>query len=252
MFKLTNFLRTKLGILVSVVLLFFLFSFISPLKNINWGSFSLNPASTITVTGEAKTLEKSQIARFTAGVTTENKSKEEAINETNAKMAKIISLIKDFGIDEKDVKTQNVSVYETEAPILEIQVFPPPRGGREKVWVASNSVAVTLRDVDLAGDLADVLNASEATNVNGPNFALDDTSDTKIVLMESAIEDARKKAETIAKASGGRLGGVVNVVEGTSQSGVFRTASLEQSGGAPIEPGSQNVYQSVTVTFELR
>jgi len=50
------------------------------------------------------------------------------------------------------------------------------------------------------------------------------------------------------------LGKVINIVEGTSGATSYRSIGFEGGGGggAPVEPGSQNISKSVTVTFELR
>lgn len=230
------------------ILIFLAVIYIFPWKNINWGSISIKPASTITVQGSADKLERSQIANFTASVSAGNEDKEKAVDEVNVKMEKIISEVKNFGIDEKDIKTQNVSVYKREKP--RTLIFPAPESSN--LWTASNSISITLRDVDKAGELADLLSSTEATGVNGPSFSLDDTKDVEAELLKTAIENARLKAEKIADASNGKLGDIINVVEGSS-SGIYRQGVLEiNSSGTPVEPGSQNITKTVTVTFEIK
>ena len=141
----------------------FLAAYFLPWQRVNWGKLSFLPASTVTVTGQAKKEESSQIARFTAGVTVNNDNKEEAISEVNEKVGEIIQAVKDFGISEEDIQTQNVSISKREDTFVI----------REEIgeWRASNSIEIVLRDVDKASDLADLLMSSGATNVSGPRFS---------------------------------------------------------------------------------
>lgn len=233
---------------LALVAIFLVGVFTIPWRLINWGKIEILPASTITVSGEAHLEEKSQIATFTAGVTAINDDKETAVSEVNQTIDEIINAVKAFGIAEEDIQTRNLSVNQTQEAFIEDE--------RRKVelgqWRANNTIEITLRDVDKASALADLLSESGATNVHGPNFSLDDTQDSEVVLLEEAIDNAREKADTIAKSSGRKLGKIVTVSEGSQQSsGIFKSLP-EVGGGTPIEPGTETVYKTVTVTFELR
>jgi len=128
--------------------------------------FSLKQPATITVTGEAKKDELPQIARFSASVTAANADKQTVVNEVNSAMEKIIKSVKDFGIDEKDIQTQQVSVYQTKEERL----------SAKDIWQAGNSINITLRNITQASALADLLQGNGAANVFGPNYSLDDTT----------------------------------------------------------------------------
>jgi len=221
-----------------------------PWDRVNWGKIEMLPGSAITVTGQAKQDVKNQIARFSAGVTVTAEDKQVAVDEVNLKMTDLIAVIKDFGIADKDIKTRTISVNEFEDQPM------PPVVKTVKKWRASNSISITLRDIDESSSLADLLNTTGATDVHGPNFALDDTQPAEIDLMEAAIDNAREKAEAIAKASHRKLGKVLSVNEGISQSisPLYRSMEIGMDEGepTPVEPGSATVSKTVTVIFELK
>jgi len=222
--------------------------FVIPWKYVNWGKIEILPASTITVSGEATLEEKSQIATFTAGVTAINDDKEIAVSEVNQAMTNIAETVKTFGIAEEDIQTSSLSVYQAKESYIEDETRKIQLGQ----WRANNTIEITLRDIDRASALADLLSESGATNVYGPNFSLDDTQDLEVILLEEAINNAREKAEKIAVSSDRKLGKIVTVSEGAQQtSGIFRGLP-EAGGGTPVEPGTETVYKTVTVTFELR
>lgn len=221
-----------------------------PWQTISWGSVAVSPAPMITVTGTAQTQQKTQVATFVAGVTSVNDNKDTAVNEVNDKVTTIIESVKEFGIEAKDIQTQNLNVYQMEESYYD--------EGRQKTrqgqWRVSNDVSIKLRDVDRASELAGILTKGGATNVYGPNFALDDTKEAEADLLQQAIEDARKKAEIMAAGSGRTLGKVISVTEGGGSGPIVPMFAREMGGGggAPTEPGSGTVSSSVTVTFELR
>lgn len=243
-----NYLKIFLGILFLTAICLLL-AFFLPWQKINWGKISLSPAETVTVIGTAKQEQKSQIAIFSAGVNVVKDNKQEAIDEVNQKINALTSAVKDFGIKEADIKTQNLNVYQREETYYE--------EGRQKSrpgqWNVSNTIEIKLRDVDKASELADLLTRSGATNVYGPNFSVDQPEEADNTLLEAAVKNAREKAEVIARSSNKKLGKILSITEGAQAGQVFPALKMEGAGGggAGLEPGSETLQKSVTVTFEL-
>jgi uncharacterized protein YggE len=161
-------------------------------------------------------------------------------------MAAAINVIKDFGIEDKDIQTQTISVN---------QVNEPPARTAVRSWQASNSIEIVLRDINQATVLVDLLNATEATSIHGPRFSVDDTQSAETDLLQAAIDNAREKGEIIAKASNRKLGKVLTITEQGSYipAPILRSADLETIGSpTPIEPGTETLTKAVSVTFELK
>ena len=216
----------------------------------NWGRVTMQPGEIITVTGEAKKIQKNQIASFTAGVESVNDKKDVAVKEVNDKVTALIEAVKNFGIKAQDIKTQNSSTYQSEEMYWDNGV----QKSRKGQWRVSNSIEIVLREVDKTSALTDLLNASGANNVFGPNFQTDDNNKVESDLYEEAMKNAKEKALVMARASGRNLGKVMSVNEGGSVSNfpIMYAAKDGMGGGAPIEPGSSTVTKSVTVVFELK
>jgi len=228
---------------VVVLVLIIIAAFILPWKNINWGKVRLQE-ETIVVTGESKAEQKNEVASFSAGVNVINENKETAVNEVNKKISELVALVKDFGIAEGDIQTQSATVYEQQQTDK----------SKKNYWVVNSTVEIKLRDVSKANDLTDLLNKSGANNIYGPNFTIENTADTEKTLYDSAMTDAREKAELIANSSGRKLGKVVNVVEGSNSnySPVYKALSSTGTGGAELEPGTSTISKTLTVTFEFK
>lgn len=241
---------TGIAMIVSAVVLgvvLLVGSFLIPWNSVSWGRFKLIPGETITVIGEAKTQETSQIATFTAGVTGIGDNKETVLSDVNKKTEAIIEAARAFGIPAADIKTRDMNVYQGEESYYE--------DGRQKVrpgqWRVSNNVEVKLRAVDRASQLTDVLSRAGATNMYGPNFALDETGEAENALIDEAMTDAREKAAIIAKASGRKVKRVTGVVEGYQPDASFYRME-GGGGGGGYAPGTGTVSKTLTVTFELQ
>lgn len=231
-----SFLRLVVGLLI-VIAAVYLFPY--PWKT-----------GSVTVTGEAKMDAMPQVASFNASVSVSDDNKDTAVSSVNKKMTDLIASLKAFGIDEADIQTQSVTTYENQG--AEILIYPP-RDLNQKKWTASNSIEIKLRDTSKASALANLLNSSGATGVSGPNFAVDNTKTYDSELLNKAVADARTKAQNMAIAGGRKLGKMITVSEyGVSQPIPYALeAKAGDSRGAPIEPGTQTLYKTVTVTFEI-
>lgn len=222
-----------------------------PWKDIQWGRVVMEPVRTLTVTGFAESKEKNQIAKFSAGMNAVNGDRDAAVKEVNTKIEAITKAVKEFGIKDEDIMTQSMSIYQMQDMVYE--------DGRQRQkpgqWSVSNNIEVTLRDIDRANTLADLLSKSGATNVWGPNFQLDRSNKSADALTEAAVADAKTKAEAMAKASGATLGRVVSINEGVNSGGIVYPMMMKYGmgggEGAFLEPGTSNVSKTVTVIWEL-
>lgn len=246
--KTVNFLS---GVLVFVAVIAVLYFF--PWKYITWGKIVMTPERVVTVTGYAESKEKNEIANYSAGVNAVKDNKDEAIKEVNDKIAAITAAVIGFGIDASDIQTQYMNVYQRSDYYYDNGV----QKSRPGQWDVNNTISITLRDVNRASGLADLLTKSGATNVSGPNFQLDTSKKAEDALVADAIADAQIKAEAMAKASGTLLDKIVSVSEGSSGVSLYPMYAMGDrggggGGGAAVQPGSTTVSKTVTVVWSLK
>lgn len=224
--------------------------FIVALPMINWGSLSIRPPQTITVVGTAESQEANQVASFYAGIWATNADRQAAINEANQQIDQVMAALQEFGIPEADVQTQNVSVYQESYPVDGGQRYE--RGE----WRASNSIVVTLREIERANELVSLLGESGLSDISGPNFRIDNSAAAQQKLLTAAIENAREKAELIAGDQNKQIIRTLSITEGVLSNGASPFAAMRMEGGAggglDLAPGSSTVSTSVTVMFEMR
>lgn len=200
------------------------------------------PQRTITVGGSASVTAVPDRATFTFGVDTRGQTAKEALSESAAAIRRVVDAVKGSGIDGKDVQTQQVSLYAQTSS----------DGRHIEGYAASASITVRVGDLERAGPLVDAAVAAGATSVYGPSLERSDADELRGRALADAVADARTKAEALADAAGGSLGDVLTVTEGGGTVPPIPYAGEALSArDVTIEPGTQEIQASVTVTFEL-
>jgi uncharacterized protein len=194
----------------------------------------------ITVTGVGRVNTVPDEAEFSLGITTKGRSARGALSANSERMRALIDALKAAGVAERDIQTQDVSVgshYD--------------ETGRPEDFVASNTVAILIRDLDRAGTVLDAATRAGANNVYGPSLTRSNREGLETKALEDAVANARKRAETLAEAAGVDLGAVTGITETAPEvyDGAFR--ALDASSAPPIERGTQEIQASVTVTFAI-
>jgi uncharacterized protein len=108
-------------------------------------------------------------------------------------------------------------------------------------------------DAELAkiGGLIDAAVAAGANGVSGPSFTRSDTDALYRDALKDALTDAKAKAQALAEGAGLTLGELKTVSEGSQASGPMPlSAAAGKDAAFPIEPGTQTVDATVTVTYE--
>jgi uncharacterized protein len=197
----------------------------------------------ITVTGVGHVDAVPDEAEFSLGVTTKGQTAREALAANSAQMRRLIAALKAAGIDERDIKTQDVSVganYDG--------------GVTADGYSAHNSVTVRIRDLNRAGAVLEAASKAGANHVYGPSLSRSDRENLEAKALENAMANARKRAETLARAAGVGLGRVTAITESADDGGyelyAARTAASDAS-EVPIERGTEEIQATVTVTFAI-
>lgn len=212
------------------------------------------PQETISVTAEGKTDITPDVAKITASVESKNPNLDTARAENEKKVSTIVSKLKEVGIDEKDIKTQNISG----APGYEPQTLIYPPQPRPNTNVFSTSLEITIRDFKKTDSVLSTLTQNGATNLYGPQLTIGDDKleEAKSRAREAAVGLARKKAGELAKASGRSVGKVVKITEqgdfGYPVPIIARGGAELQQKASQIQPGQNEVTINLAVDFALK
>ena len=228
---------------------------------ISWTQGEVYPAKTVTVVGEGEALAIADIASFTFSVNEEGATSDEAQKKASEKIDKALQYFKDNGVDEKDIKTENYSIYPKYESVAPCYAFDCPRAEPKIVgYTVSQTIRVKVRETDNTGKFLSELTKFEINNVSGISFTIDDTDKLYDLARKDAIAKAEEKAASLAGELGVKIGKVISFSEDNSQ---YYPNDMYGMGGAemgvamksstPQVPKGENSYTTrVYVTYELK
>lgn len=234
-------------ILTFFVVLFIYNRFLGPLP-FSVTSVSTQKSDTFNVSGEGKVAVAPDIALINVGVAAQAPTVKAAQDQLNANTNKVSKAIKQLGIEEKDIQTSNYNIYPT---------YDYTSGSQRITGYSANStLSIKVREIDKGSSVIDAATANGANQVGGIVFEVDDRTKAENEARELAVSQAKEKAENAAKIAGFQLGRIVNYAE--SFGDFPRPIPLQAQGGekAPpstsLEPGSNEITVTVTLSFEIR
>jgi uncharacterized protein YggE len=188
------------------------------------------------------------IALITVGAVAQAATAAEAQALVAERTDRILKKAKDLGIAEKDTKTAGYNIQPQYAS-------GPGQAPRITGYQATQQIALTYRKVDDAGRALDALIQGDAGNTISLRFALDDLKPPQADARRLAIEDARSKAEAMAKTAGVRLGKLIAVndqsVSGPQPLSRFELAVPAAAPGTQVPAGELDVVVRVQVQFAI-
>lgn len=160
----------------------------------------------------------------------------------------VIAALRGAGVPTADVRTAGLEV----SPNWEHDGSRMVRNG----FTVTNRIVVTIRDLEAVGRVLDAGLGAGATGLDGVTFLLEDEAAAAEEARGAAVADARRRAETIADAAGGRLGPLRGIAEGAPASpGPWREVRMSMAAPAdaptPVLPGRIEVSVTVTAEWEL-
>lgn len=217
-----------------------------------------NPTNTIGVTAEGKVKAVPDMATVNLGVITQGASPSAVTDENSKKVNKIVDYVKQQGISKDDISTSQFNIYPQ---------YNYNNGKNEIVgYELRQTVSITIKGVDKSTEtLNKILQGAVsqgANEINGVSLSFDDPDNLRQQAREEAIAKAKEKAQELARAAGLKLGRVISVNEaGSTYPQPYYGAAYGMGGGmmaeaksaSPnIEPGQQDIVESMTVVFEVK
>ena len=236
-------MRTKLSMLVPVLLLALVLSACGPAASAQ--------SRTLNVSGNGTVYLTPDIAYIYIGVHTDNTDIAQAVSANNTQAQAVVEALKGAGVAANDIQTSSFNVYSS-------QKTDPASGlANGYNYGVDNTVYVTVRDLTKLGNLLNVAVGAGANSINSIQF---DVADKTV-----AMTQARQKAMDNAASLAGELAQTAKVKLGEIQSISYTDYSpspyygMGGGGGAsapnasvPIQPGQQQISVTVSVTYGIK
>jgi len=256
--------KRAVGLLLWVLAFYITILSIAKLGEIGRGG-QLGNLSVISVEGEGEVWATANIAQIYFSVSQTAKTAAEAQKKAALIWNQSLAYLKSAGIPEKDIKTENYSIYPKYEYVEERIVcvtFPcpqPPAKSVLKGYEVSQSVKVKIRKVDETGVILEGLGKLGISNLNGPNFTIEDKELLKDEARKKAIRNAKEKAVKLADDLGVRLGKIVSFSDAADFGydrylGAAENISLGAATNVipGLPKGEEKIISHVTITYELR
>ena len=216
--------------------------------------FSVNSIQTtktnlFSVSGVGEATAIPDTAQISIGVTKTATTVTSAQDQTNSSANKIIEDLKKLGINDKDIKTTNYGINPN---------YDFNRGGQNVTgYTVTQNLEVNITPIDIANKAIDAATANGANIVSGVNFTFNDKTKKELEdkARNEAVKMAKDKAQSLAKATGIRLGRIVDVQESASfePRPIMMTQSLvEKSANTELQPGENSITINVVLSYETR
>lgn len=160
----------------------------------------------VSVAGIGKVSYMPDVAKINFGVQVDKaKTAEEALNTLNNNIDKVMKALTDLGIAQKDITTQNYSLY----PQYDyIDGVSKPAGYNASQQVTIKIEKFAEKDNLIGRAIAEVTKAG-VNNISGISFEAADIEALKNEAKQKAIVDAKTKAKEMSKNTGVRLGKII-------------------------------------------
>lgn len=207
----------------------------------------------ISVHGVGTVMAAPDQVRLSVQVNTRAETASEAMAEASKRTRNVLALLKEYGIEDKDIQTSRITV--TAILDYEKRVQPPPIVG----YTGTNEFSMLFKEkkMDKVGEFMDRAVSAGATSFGSLQFEASTERVLERDALKKAAGDAQARAEVLAKELGAKIGRVLNASESISSPGPitmragFAAADMS-SASAPVQSGELTIKAQVNVTFELK
>jgi len=250
------------SIFLGVATIFVAVKALAELRSYQYIGRTPGTVNVITVSGTGEATARPDIAEISFAITSEGNKVVDVQKKATEVEKKILAFLKEKGIADKDVKTNNYTLsprYEYRQALC-TATYCPPSGNRTLVgYEVRQDVLVKVRAIDNAGAIVGGLGSLGVTDLSGVNLTVDDSDTVKRQARAEAIKNARQKAETLAEDLGVSLTRIVSFSEdnGSLYPLTMSKVGLGMGGDvavapAPTLPVGENTYRStVSITYEI-
>lgn len=239
------------GVTVFIVILAFVFLYLIKFFNISYPiNITTQSASDLSVVGEGQVDVIPDTANASAGITASGKSVSEVQQQINTTNNNIVAALEKVGINKKEISTSNYSIN----PSYDYTNGQTPTG-----YAGSATLTIKVKDTSKLPSVITAATEAGANQINGTNYSVENPDKYREEARNKAIANAKMQAQKLASQLGISLGKVTNIVESTSGGGgpqpmMFKTLDARETNTvAPdLQPGSQTITSTVTLSFEKR
>lgn len=214
--------------------------------------FSVNAVQTtktdlFQVTGQGSVTAVPDTANISFGVTKQASTVTDAQNQTNIAIKNIQDALAKMGVTTNDIKTTSYNVNPNYTNSQTISGY-----------TVTQNIDLKVEPLSKVNQVIDTITQNGANIVGQVNFGFTDSKQQQLEqeARQGAVNDAKEKANALAKAAGVVLGPIINIQENNPQSPIgvpFVAQAKVADASAPtsVTPGESTVTTSITLSYQL-
>jgi len=226
----------------------------------------------VMVIGEAIWRVAPERAEFLIEITASAATAAQALHDNQLKSAQVAQAVAPLGVQQSDLQTISLNVYNLYTPMLPAfgglpsigaGGFSPYGAGaapaeiQSAAYHARNMLRLNVRDPRRLGEIVDAVARAGAVIVGSLSVGVSDEAGARRHALEAAGKDARAKADALAVATGKQVDDAIAIAEDIVASNGAYTAlrslmPFALGAGAPEIAGELEYYARVSATFRLK
>ena len=212
----------------------------------------------ITTSGYGESVTTPDKVTITFAVETNDPDVKIAQQQNADRIAAVIAVMKNAGIEEKNIKTTGYSIYSWTVG----EYNPGKWANGTEVYEVTNTVQIISYDIEKAGEYIDLAVANGANKVNNLQFGLSDAKQAteRTKALTAAVTSARSDANAVSAALGVKISGTGVIAVDQSRYSTSYTSMntfakpeaavmMDAGAGTTIQSGELKTTATVSIVY---
>ena len=176
-----------------------------------------------------------------------------AAEQASATAERLVAAVREISSNPEDIQIQTTGI--SLAPVFQPATPTQPRSANPVGYRSSNTITITIDQLDLTSSVLDAARAAGANTVHSISFTLKSDGPAKERALRLAVLDAANKARVAAEALQGSVRGLISLNEeyvhvpiARSSRSAFPEAAMSPA-SVPVEAGQLRIRATVRANF---
>lgn len=176
-----------------------------------------------------------------------------AAEQASATAERLVAAVREISSNPEDIQIQTTGI--SLAPVFQPATPTQPRSANPVGYRSSNTITITIDQLDLTSSVLDAALAAGANTVHSISFTLKSDGPAKERALRLAVLDAANKARVAAEALQGSVRGLISLNEeyvhvpiARSSRSAFPEAAMSPA-SVPVEAGQLRIRATVRANF---
>ncbi len=249
-------------VLLIILSVYFAVKAVAEVKSYRFIGGGTPSSNIISFDGKGEVFAAPDLATISLTIRETASTVKDAQAEVTKKETAVLDFLDKAGIEKKDIKTESYTSYPKYNSVTPCYSYGMPcKQNSPKIvgYETSEYISVKVRDLTKAGDILNGIGLAGVSEISGPDFSIENETNLREKARKMAIDEAKAKAESLAKDLGVHLIRIVGFSDDSNHPYYYAKAEMmnqDASGTlapAPALPAGENkITSNVSISYEIR